>query len=109
MNFLTKIMSYNLLDFKERFNMNRYHSTRWQVYLYVINTNRDRSVIANLRVDGMKIASGRIFELAADPEFEVIQIQSNEIEPKEKNLPESYRWTFPPALVSAVELNIQKV
>ena len=78
-----------------------------KIYLHVINTNRDRSAPADMRVDGMKIASGRIFELAADPEFEVIQTQSDEIAPKEKNLPENCRWTFPPASVSALELEVQ--
>jgi alpha-L-arabinofuranosidase len=80
-----------------------------RIYLHVINTNRNRPVSACLTVDGMKIVSGRIFELAADPEFEVIETQSDEISPKEKNLPDSCRWTFPPASVSAVELDIQKV
>jgi alpha-N-arabinofuranosidase len=80
-----------------------------RIYLHVINTNRDRSASADLRVGGMRIVSGRIFELAADPEFEVIQTQSDEIVPKEKNLPESCRWIFPPASVSAVELDVQKV
>lgn len=109
MNFLTKIVSDNLWSVKDRFNMETYSSTCWQVYLHVIKTNRDQSATANLRVDSMKITSGRIFELAADLEFEVIQTQSNEIVPKEKNLPEDCRWNFPPASVSAVELNIQKV
>ncbi|MHC4326479.1 MAG: alpha-L-arabinofuranosidase C-terminal domain-containing protein [Planctomycetota bacterium] len=79
-----------------------------RIYLHVINTNRERSASANLKVEGMKIISGKIFELAADPEFEVIQTQSDEIVPKEKILPESCRWIFPPASVSAVELDIQK-
>ena len=80
-----------------------------KIYLHVINTNRDRSVSASLRIDGMKIVSGRIFELAAGPEFEVIQTQSDEISPRQKNLPASCRWIFPPASVSAVELDAQKV
>jgi hypothetical protein len=79
-----------------------------RIYLHVINTNRVRSASTELRVDGMKIASGRIFELAADPEFEVIQTQTDEIVPKEKNLPDNCRWTFPPASVSAVEIDVQK-
>ena len=78
-----------------------------RIYLHVINTNRDRSASACLRVEGMKIVSGRIFELSADPEFEVIQIQSDEIVPKEKRLPTSCHWIFPPASVSAVELDVQ--
>jgi len=84
-----------------------------QIYLHVININRDKPVSTELKVDGMKIASGRIFELAADPEFEIIQTQSDKIVPKEKTLPAhplgaSCRWIFPPASVSAVELDVQK-
>ena len=79
-----------------------------RIYLHVVNTNRDRSVSACLKVDGMEIVSGRIFELAADPEFEVIQTQSDEIVPRQKNLLESCRWNFPPASVSAVELDVQQ-
>ena len=79
-----------------------------RIYLHVINTNRERPASANLRVDGMKITSGRIFELAADPEFEVIETRPNEIVPKQKILPKNCRWNFPSASVSAVELDIQK-
>jgi len=79
-----------------------------RIYLHVVNINRNRSATADLRVDGMKIVSGKIFELAADPEFEVFQTQSDVIVPKEKNLPESCRWIFPPASVSAVELDIKQ-
>ena len=89
-----------------------------RIYLHIININRDQSIQTSLRVDGMKITSGRIFELAADPEFEVIQTQADEIVPKEKSLPVhplgdrssgvNYQWTFPPASVSAVELDVQK-
>jgi hypothetical protein len=57
----------------------------------------------------MKIASGRVFEMAGDPEYEVIQTQSEEIVPVEKKLPANSRWTFPSASVSAVELEVQKV
>jgi alpha-L-arabinofuranosidase len=79
-----------------------------RIYLHVINTNRERSATTDLKVDGMKIISGRIFELAADPEFEVIETRPNEIVPKQKILPESCRWNFPSASVSAIELDIQK-
>jgi len=79
-----------------------------QIYLHVVNTNRDRSITAQLVINGMKIKSGRVFELAGDPEYEVIQTQPNEIVPVEKNLPLTGRWTFPPASVSAVELDVQK-
>jgi hypothetical protein len=57
----------------------------------------------------MKIKEGNIFELAADPEFEVIQTQSDRIIPVQKGLPKSGLLTFPPASVSAVELDVQSV
>jgi alpha-L-arabinofuranosidase len=80
-----------------------------RIYLHVVNTNRERSITAKLAINGMKIRTGRIFELAANPEFEVIQTQSDRIVPVKKNLPKNDLWTFPPASVSAVELDIQQV
>ena len=52
-----------------------------RVFLHVVNTNRDRSVTTRLAVEGMSIRSGQVFELAADPEFEVIETQAREIKP----------------------------
>ena len=77
-----------------------------RIYLHVVNTNRDRSVTARLRVEEMKIKSGQVFEMAGDPEYEVIETHPDEIVPVEKNLPVSGRWTFPAASVSAVELDV---
>jgi alpha-N-arabinofuranosidase len=78
-----------------------------RIYLHVVNTSRERSTSAQLGVEGMRIVSGRVFELAADPEFEVIETQSDEIQPREKSLPDNCHWTFPPASVSAVELDVE--
>lgn len=47
-----------------------------------------------------------VFELAADPEFEVMETQAREIQPVRKTLPPDNLWTFPAASVSAVELNV---
>ena len=79
-----------------------------RVYLHVVNTRRNRSVTAHLTVEGMKIVSGRVFEMAGDPEYEVIQTQPDGVVPVEKSLPVNGRWTFPSASVSALELDIQK-
>jgi alpha-L-arabinofuranosidase len=79
-----------------------------RIYLHAINTNRERSATTQLVINGMKITSGRVFELAADPEFEVIETQPNQIVPVEKSLPPNGCWTFPPASVSAVELHVQQ-
>jgi alpha-L-arabinofuranosidase len=80
-----------------------------RVYLHVVNTRRDRSVTTPLSVAGMTITSGRVFELAGDPEYEVIQTEPHEIVPVEKPLPADARWTFPAASVSAVELDVGEV
>ncbi|MBP8910856.1 MAG: twin-arginine translocation signal domain-containing protein [Phycisphaerae bacterium] len=77
-----------------------------RLYLHVVNTRRDRSVTSRLAIDGLRIRSGRVFELAADPEFEVIETQAREIQPVRKDLPADGLWTFPAASVSAVELDV---
>jgi hypothetical protein len=59
------------------------------------------------RAAGLSIRSGRVFQLAADPEFEVIETQAETIVPVQKELPADGLWTFPPASVSAVELDTQ--
>jgi len=78
-----------------------------RVFLHVVNTQRTRSVDADLRVQGAAIVSGRVFTLAADPELEVFEHRPGVLEPVQTSLPESKRWTFPAASVSAVELDIE--
>jgi hypothetical protein len=73
--------------------------------MHAVNTNRTRSIQADLRVDGMKIVGGRTFTLAANPEFEVFEHRSDVLEPLEQPLPAGGRWTFPAASVTAVELD----
>jgi len=79
-----------------------------RLFLHVVNTNRDRSVASRLAVDGMTIRFGKVFQLAAHPEFEVIETQAREITPVQKDLPPYGLWTFPPASVSAVELSAER-
>ena len=67
-----------------------------RLFLHVINTNRDRSVSTTIRVAGMQAGAGRVFELAGDPDYEVIQSNPNGVTPKEKPLPNHARWTVPP-------------
>jgi alpha-N-arabinofuranosidase len=80
-----------------------------RLFLHVVNTSRDRSVTTRLVVDGMTIRSGKVFQLAANPEFEIIQTQAREIVPVQNDLPPDGLWTFPPASVSAVELDTERV
>ncbi len=80
--------------------------TGGRICLHVVNTSRTASREAALAVEGMRIASGTVFELAAPPEFEVMEGQSEEIRPREAALPADGLWRFPPASVSAVELEV---
>ncbi|MBM4028597.1 MAG: alpha-L-arabinofuranosidase [Planctomycetes bacterium] len=76
-----------------------------RLFLHVVNTSRDRAVTTRLAVAGLTVRGGKIFQLAADPEFEVLETQARAIVPVQKDLPPDALWTFPPASVSAVELD----
>ena len=77
-----------------------------RVYLHVVNTNRTRSVATRLEVDGMTIQSGRVSEIATDPEFEVMETCSEVLSPIHRDIAEDRYCTFPAASVSAVELTV---
>ncbi|MBM3496213.1 MAG: alpha-L-arabinofuranosidase [Armatimonadetes bacterium] len=79
-----------------------------RLYLHVVNTRRLESVDAQLSVVGPAIARGRSFTLAADPECEIIEHQDGVLEPLEAPLPPTARWTFPPASVTALELDLEQ-
>ena len=80
-----------------------------RVFLHVANTRRTRSLTARLSVAGMRIQSGRVFTLAADPEFEVMDRCPDILSPVEQALPRDRCWRFPAASVSAVELKVVPV
>ena len=80
-----------------------------RLFLHVVNTHRRQSVTTRLAVQGMRISSGRVFQLAADPQYEVIETQPDGIVPVKKRLPQDGTWTFPEASVSAVELDVSRV
>ena len=79
-----------------------------RVFLHVINTDRTASVKTQLAVEKMKIISGQVFELAADPMFEIMALTREELTEKEKPIPQDGAWSFPPASVSAIELEVQQ-
>jgi alpha-N-arabinofuranosidase len=78
-----------------------------RLFLHVVNTERTRSIQAELRVAGSGIASARVFTLSADPEFEVMEHQDGVLEPVESRIPASGRWTFPAASVTAVQMDME--
>jgi alpha-L-arabinofuranosidase len=77
-----------------------------RVFLHVVNTSRTHSIDAHLSVAGMQISSGRVFEIATDPEFEVWGEVADVLAPRQEQLAAATRWTFPAASVSAVELEV---
>ena len=78
-----------------------------RLFLHVVNTRRTRSVKARFQVDGMKVASGSVHWFALDPEFEVFEHRPECVHPQQIELQRDQAWVFPPASVSAVELNLQ--
>ena len=78
-----------------------------KVYLHVVNTNRTRSVAVKLGVDGLKIVSGKVWQISADPMLEIMEVNADAIAPVARKLPRGGAWRFPAASVSAVELTTE--
>jgi len=74
-----------------------------RIFLHVVNTRMDRAVKADLTIEGMKILSGKAYEISEDPEFEITELTPDAFKPREKGLT-GVEWTFPAASVTAVEL-----
>lgn len=77
-----------------------------KIYLHIVNTNRTQSVSTQLKVEGRKIASGRSYCIALEPDYEVFEYKPEITNPKESSIPQDGKWTFPKASVSAVEIDI---
>ena len=77
------------------------------VFLHVVNTRRTRSVAARFEIRGAAVARGRVAWFAPEPESEVIEYRRELTLPQEKDIPLDRAWVFPPASVSAVELNLR--
>jgi alpha-L-arabinofuranosidase len=77
-----------------------------RIFLHVVNTKRTKPVRAKLKIDGMKIVSGKVFEIADDPMREIHEYQPGAFSPTQHALPRRAAWTFPAASVSAVELTV---
>lgn len=81
------------------------------IFLHVLNTRFADSVPATLAVQGMRIVSGRVHEIA--PENARSYVDRNHPDtfaPVERPLPaqRGVRWSFPPASVSVVELVVEE-
>jgi alpha-L-arabinofuranosidase len=80
-----------------------------RVFLHVVNTLRDETVSAMLKIEGYSIRGGRVFEIAADPEIEILQNNPDVIGVDEKTIGPDGLWTFPAASVCAIELDAMPV
>ena len=74
-----------------------------RIFVHVVNTRRDHAMSVRLGVTGFAVGGGRCFEIAADPEVEMLQSCPDVLQTQEKPL-DGDIWTFPAASVSAVEL-----
>ncbi|MEL7589023.1 MAG: hypothetical protein AAGU19_20095 [Prolixibacteraceae bacterium] len=77
------------------------------VYLHVVNTNRAKSIKTSVSINNKVIKSGKIFELSAEPEFEIMSASNDPLISKERLLLKDQPIEFPAASVSAIELNIE--
>jgi alpha-L-arabinofuranosidase len=78
-----------------------------RIFVHAVNTQRTKAITAGISVDGMAVTSGRVFEIAIEPEQEITQFNPDLLEPVEKKLPPGGEWTFPAASVSAIEIEGQ--
>ena len=76
------------------------------LYLHVANTQRERSVTANLSVAGMEISRGKVHRIAAKPETEITRFNPEDIKPLTEPLEDPSLCVFPAASVSAVEMDV---
>jgi alpha-N-arabinofuranosidase len=77
------------------------------LFLHVVNTQRDRSVSASLQLPEARVAKATAYEIVEEPMTEVSELNSSAVmQIKSRELPTGARWEFPPASVSAVEVEL---
>ena len=79
-----------------------------KIFLHVINTSFDRAVKTSVYIRGMKVRSGRVFEIACDPMCEIDESQPGLFSPVERSMSGDGTLSFPAASVSALELEIEE-
>jgi hypothetical protein len=77
------------------------------VFLHIANTERMRSAKTTIQIAGHAIQGGRVFEISEDPMVELSFLNSADaMKTIEKPFAASGGWEFPPASVSAIEIDI---
>lgn len=77
-----------------------------RLFLHVVNTHRTRSIEVQLNVSGRALQGGSLHEIAADPEFEIMQTCPDAFTPMQRPLPAGGRWRVPAASVTAVDVEL---
>ncbi|HLJ14194.1 MAG TPA: hypothetical protein VKV15_06830 [Bryobacteraceae bacterium] len=80
-----------------------------RIFLHVVNLNYRDSVQTGLSIQGMRVTSGRVFQIAPeDPRTAVTEVTPDVFTPKEAALNggPAPTWTFPARSVATVELTI---
>jgi hypothetical protein len=80
-----------------------------RLFLHVVNTRRADSVTATIGASRQALRSGKVFTLAAHPEVEITETDPDVVRLSEAALPPDWRWSFPAASVTALELELQAV
>lgn len=75
-----------------------------QFFLHVVNTDRTRAQSCRLAIAGFAVRSGKAFEIAADPQAEIVSAKGDPMTVRERVIVPGGPLIFPAASVSAVEL-----
>ena len=74
-------------------------------FVHVVNTHRTRAQSCGLAIDGLSIRSGKAFEIAADPQSEILSAQDDPMLVKAREITAG-PVVFPAASVTALELRV---
>lgn len=84
--------------------------TGGRIFLHVVNFHYRNSVQTGFSVQGMRVKSGRVFQIAPDdPRTAVTEITPDVFAPKEATIEPGPTpvWSFPARSVAAVELAVE--
>jgi alpha-N-arabinofuranosidase len=79
-----------------------------RLFLHIVNTNRTQDIHTIIRLKDMVLVEGTIYEITAEPEFEVMRGTASDLAPSEKTAPADGNIIIPAASVSAVEYRFSK-
>lgn len=82
--------------------------TEDQFFLHVVNTHRTRAQSSRLAIEGLRVASAKAFEIAANPQAEITAAEDDPMMMREVAVNLDGPYSFPPASVTVLELAAQK-